>query len=121
MNSNNVAGDGKSLIYQYLTATVHTNPHDKDGASPITLVFTSSNAANQTEKILVHLFAMKASILNCYFFTCKAAPQCMMQQTLKVAWCAEQGPLLRHLVHTSADSSVSVFIDTKQPHPVKLW
>ena len=40
---------------------------------------------------------------------------------LKVVWCAQQGQLLRHPVYNSADSSVSVFIDTKQPHPVKLW
>jgi len=40
---------------------------------------------------------------------------------LKVVWCAEQGQLLRHLVYNAADSSVLVFVDTKQPHPVKLW
>jgi hypothetical protein len=39
---------------------------------------------------------------------------------LKVVWCAQQGQL-RHLVYNNADSSVLVFIDTKQPHPVKLW
>jgi len=59
----------KLLIYQYLTATVHTNPCDRDGTSSETLVFTLHVAADQMQKILMHLSAMEPSILNCYFFT----------------------------------------------------
>jgi hypothetical protein len=58
--------DSKSLIYQYLTATVQTNLLDKDGTSPERMVVTLSDEADQTQKILMHLSAMEPSILNCY-------------------------------------------------------
>jgi hypothetical protein len=50
------------LIYQYLTTTVHTNSHHRDGTSSETLVFTLRVAADQTQKILMHLSAIEPSI-----------------------------------------------------------
>jgi hypothetical protein len=59
----------KLLTYQHLTTTVHTNRHDRDGTSSKTLVFTLHVAADQMQKILMHLSALETSTLNCYFFT----------------------------------------------------
>lgn len=48
---NDMVSGCKLLIYQYLTATVHTNSHDRDGTSSETLFFTLHVAADQTQKI----------------------------------------------------------------------
>jgi len=76
---NDMVSGCRLLIYQYLTTTVHTNSHHRDGTSSETLVFTLRVAADQTQKILMHLSAIEPSIWNCYFLTRKAPTQCMMQ------------------------------------------
>lgn len=58
----------KLLIYQYLTAIVHTNLHDRDGTSSETLVFNLHVTADQTQKISMNLCAMEPSILVTFLY-----------------------------------------------------